>query len=126
MKANWNWLERSVFAVSCVLVAAVLGYVVVDAWTMGEAPPDLVVTVGKPLQGSGHWRVPITVENRGEETAEEVRVGVDLRQGGEVRERSELFLSYVPRHSRREGWVTFLHEPSPSGLEARPLGYARP
>ncbi|HEX8535854.1 MAG TPA: hypothetical protein VF664_00220 [Cystobacter sp.] len=126
MKAHWNWLEWVVFGVSCALVAAVLGYVAVDAWTMGDTPPDLVVTVGTPLQGSGHWRVPITVENRGEETAEEVRVGVELRQGGEVRERSELFLSYVPRHSRREGWVTFVHEPSPAELEARPLGYARP
>jgi uncharacterized protein (TIGR02588 family) len=126
MKAHWNWLEWVVFAVSCVLVVAVLGYVAVDAWTMEDAPPDLVVTVGKPHPANGGWRVPITVENRGEETAEEVRVGVDLRQGGEVREHSEFFLSYVPRHSRREGWVTFRHEPASAELDARPLGYAKP
>ncbi|MET0402518.1 MAG: hypothetical protein ABW123_08945 [Cystobacter sp.] len=126
MRATWNWLEWLVFAVSGLLVTAVVGYLAVDAWTREETPPDLVVTVGTPLAGSGHWRVPITVENRGEETAEEVRVGVDLRQGGQVRERAELTLAYVPRHSRREGWVTFHHQPTRSELEARPLGYAKP
>ena len=126
MKPTWNWLERGVFTLSALLVAAVLGLLTLETWIMGDTPPDLVVSVGTPLEGSGHWRVPVSVENHGSQTAEEVRLEVQLRHAGEVLERAELTLSYVPRRSRRAGWVTFQHKPEPGGLTARPLGYARP
>ncbi|NOK16147.1 hypothetical protein [Corallococcus carmarthensis] len=34
--------------------------------------------------------------------------------------------AYVPRHSQREGWVAFREQPSPSGMEARAMGFAPP
>lgn len=126
MKVPWNWLERGVFTLSALLVAAVVGFLAVEAWRMGDAPPDLVVTLGEPLPGSGHWRVPVFVENRGEQTAEEVSIAVELRHAGGELEHAELTLAYVPRGSRRGGWVTFPHEPPPGSLTARPLGYAKP
>ena len=126
MKANRNWLERAVFWASCVLVLLVMGYLAWDAWTVGDEPPDLAVTVGTPVRGAEHWRVPVTVENRGDATAEQVRVGVALRQADKVLEQTEFFLSYVPRRSKREGWVTFRHAPTLGELDARPLGYSVP
>ncbi|ATB34479.1 hypothetical protein [Melittangium boletus] len=126
MKANRNWLEGVVFLLSCVLVALVLGYVAVDAWTAGDAPPDLVITLGGASQGADGWRVPVKVLNRGDIVAEQVRVGVVLRDGERVLEQAEFFLPYVPRQSEREGWVTFRHEPSRHQLDARALGYAKP
>ncbi|RKH09105.1 hypothetical protein D7Y13_11085 [Corallococcus praedator] len=122
MKTPWNWLEGVVFVSSCVLVALVLGYLAVDAWTMGSGPPDLTVTVGTPVRGVSGWRVPVTVENHGDVAAEEVHVRVSLR--GERPEQSELVLTYVPRQSQREGWVVFGQEPS--DLEARAVGFATP
>lgn len=128
MMARWNWLERGVFLLSALLVATMLGFLAVETWMMSDdAPPDLVVHVGTPLKGrGGPWRVPVLVENHGSQTAEEVRVGVELSHAGEVLERAELTLSYVPRRSRREGWVSFHREPPPGSLTARALGYASP
>ncbi|RYZ39432.1 MAG: hypothetical protein EOO71_20120 [Myxococcaceae bacterium] len=124
MKTPWNWLEGVVFVSSCVLVTLVLGYLAVDAWTMGSGPPDLAVTVGTPVRGASEWRVPVTVENHGDMAAEEVHVRVSLR--GQGAEEAEFVLAYVPRHSKREGWVAFREQPSPSGMEARAVGFATP
>ncbi|RKH40571.1 hypothetical protein [Corallococcus sicarius] len=126
MKTRWNWLEGVVFASSCVLVALVLGYLAVDAWRTDSGPPDLAVTVGTPVRGAQDWRVPVTVENRGDTAAEEVHVRVTLRGEAPSGEEVELVLAFVPRHSKREGWVTFRKQPPPAGVEARAVGYATP
>ena len=70
MKSHWNWLEGVVFVSSCVLVALVLGYLAVDAWTTGSGPPDLAVTVGAPVRGGrtgacpSRWRTTATPRPR--------------------------------------------------------------
>ncbi|RKH08894.1 hypothetical protein D7V97_18160 [Corallococcus sp. CA053C] len=126
MKSHWNWLEGVVFVSSCVLVALVLGYLAVDAWRTGSGPPDLAVTVGAPVRGGQDWRVPVTVENHGDTAAEEVHVRVTLRGEAASGEEAELVLAFVPRHSKREGWVAFTKDPSPAGVEAHAVGYATP
>ncbi|MFB1481274.1 hypothetical protein [Corallococcus sp. RDP092CA] len=128
MKTNWNWLEGVVFVSSCVLVALVLGYLVVDAWTTGSGPPDLVVKVGAPVAAANakEWRVPVTVTNHGDSAAEEVHVRVWLRGGREPKQEAEFVLAYVPRHSQREAWVSFLEDPAPEGVEAHAVGFATP
>jgi uncharacterized protein (TIGR02588 family) len=126
MMANRNWLERCVFFLSALLVAGVLGFVVWDIVTSEATPPDLLITVGTPMRGANGWRVPVLVSNEGGKTAEQVRVAVVWRPGGEVREQAEFNLDYVPRHSRRKGWVTFASEPAAADLDVRSLGYADP
>ncbi len=126
MRANRNWLERIVFTGSTLLVVAVLGLLAVDAWSGKDSPPDLSIHLGTPLKGAHGWRVPVRVMNQGDETAEQVRVAVVWTQGGQVQERAELQLDYVPRHSRRNGWVSFTQEPRPAELKAHSLGYATP
>lgn len=126
MKTNGNWLEGVVFLVSCVLVVLVMGYVAVDAWTMGDAPPDLTVTLGTPERGAGGWRVPVTVRNQGDSAAEQVRVAVEVREGDQVRERAEFVIDYVPRQSHREGWASFRQVPASATLDAAAVGYMKP
>ena len=128
MKMNWNWLEGVVFVSSCVLVALVMGYLAVDAWTTGSGPPDLTVQVGTPVRSehAKEWRVPVTVKNHGDSAAEEVHVRVSLRGGREPREEAELVLAYVPRKSQREAWVAFREDPAPEGVEAHAVGFATP
>ncbi|RKH84088.1 hypothetical protein D7Y21_25410 [Corallococcus sp. AB045] len=128
MKTNWNWLEGVVFIASCVLVALVMGYLAVDAWTTGSGPPDLTVQVGTPVAAANakEWRVPVTVTNHGDSAAEEVHVRVSLRGGREPKEEAEFVLAYVPRHSQREAWVAFRQEPPPEGVEAHAVGFATP
>lgn len=126
MRMSWNWLEGVVFLSSCVLVALVLGYLAVEAWTTGHGPPDLAVQVGTPVHGGSEWRVPVTVTNHGDTAAEEVHVRVSLRGGSAPREETEFVLAYVPRHSKREGWVSFREAPPPEGVDARAMGFATP
>ncbi|MBZ4335216.1 hypothetical protein [Corallococcus sp. AS-1-12] len=128
MKANWNWLEGVVFISSCVLVALVMGYLAVDAWTTSSGPPDLTVRVGTPVASANarEWRVPVTVTNHGDSAAEEVHVRVSPRGGQEPKEEAEFVLAYVPRHSQREAWVSFRQEPTPERVEARAVGFATP
>ena len=70
--------------------------------------------------------MPVTVENHGDTAAEEVHVRVTLRGDTASREEAELVLAFVPRHSKREGWVAFRKDPASAGVEARTVGYATP
>ncbi len=125
-------LEWAVFALSAVLVAATVGYLAYDAVRGGNAPPLLTVEVGQvePETGSGGsqgvWRVPVTVRNSGHVTAEGVRVEVTLEIPGSPPETADFDAAFVPRESKREGWVTFQADPSRGRLTGRAVGYEKP
>jgi uncharacterized protein (TIGR02588 family) len=122
-------LEWVVFALSAVLVAATVGYLAYDAVRRDDAPPLLSVEIGQaePRAGSqGLWRVPVTVRNRGHETAEGVRVEVTLETPGSPPETADFDVVFVPRESKREGWVTFRGDPSRGRLTGRAIGYEKP
>ena len=122
-------LEWAVFALSAVLVAATVGYLAYDAVRGDDAPPLLTVEVGQaePRAGSQSvWRVPVTVRNAGHVTAEGVRVEVTLEIPGSPPETADFDVAFVPRESKREGWVTFRGDPSRGRLSGRAAGYEKP
>lgn len=126
-------LEWAVFALSAVLVAATVGYLAYDAVRGDDAPPLLTVEIGQaepPADGSpgawGAWRVPVTVRNAGHVTAEGVRVEVTLETPGSPPETADFDVTFVPRQSKREGWVTFRGDPSRGRLTGRAVGYEKP
>ncbi len=91
-----NLLEWTVFGISLLLVLATLGYLVREALTTSEGPPEVVVALGAPRAGAGGHMVPVSAENRGGETAEGVRITVRLEAGG-VEEEAVLVVPYLPR-----------------------------
>lgn len=121
-----NWLEWTVFGLSLVLVVGVVGYLVFDAATIGDAPPTLTLELGETLAQSGGFAVPVTVTNRGDETAEDVQIEVVLMQNGEEIEHGEFSIAFVPRGSQAEGWVMFREDPAGGELAAKVLGYEQP
>lgn len=128
-KVKKNWLEWAVFAASLALVAATLGFLAYAGLTTGDAPPDIEVRLGTPQRRTENFLVPVTVSNRGDETAEGAKVEVTLEgPDGEELERSELDMPFLPRRSRREGWVAFTRDPGAGGarLKARVLGFEKP
>lgn len=125
-KIKKNPLEWAVFGIGLVLTLGVIGSLAWDAVRGGEKPPDLIVELGVPEPRSQGWAVPVTVRNEGEETAEGARVLVTLELPGGEKEEAELSLPFVPRHSRREGWVHFLHPPARGRLSGRVTGYEQP
>ncbi len=121
-----NPLEWTVFTFGLLAVLATVGFLVYDAATVDDAPPDLRVEIGQPLRRSGAFAVPVTVHNRGSETAEGVSVEVVLQVPGSPPETAGFEVSFVPRQSRREGWVTFRQDPRLGRLTGRAAGYETP
>ena len=126
-KVEKNWLEWVVFGVGLILVASTLAYLVYDGVTSAGTPPDIEVRLGEPRPGGAGFLVPVTVFNRGGQTAEGVSVEVVLEGGGSAEpERGEFTVAFLPRRGTREGWVAFRSDPRAGRLTARAHGYEQP
>jgi uncharacterized protein (TIGR02588 family) len=121
-----NWLEWSVFTVGLVFVLGIVAYLVYDSLTSSGLEPAITVEVGKIRRTAGGWAVRVEAENSGGVTAEDLRIAVVLEANGREQERVELDLPFVPRHSRRGGWVEFRHDPSVGRLSGYAVGYGTP
>jgi len=123
-KLQKNWFEWVVFGVSLLLTAATLGYLVYDGATISEAPPAIQVHLGAAVERGEQFVVPVTLINREGQTAEGVKVEVTL--AGDVEERSEFVVAFLPRGATRQGWVAFNRDPRGSQMTARVVGYEEP
>lgn len=120
-----NWLEWLVFGGSIVLVACLLAYLAYAGVVGGDAPPDLVVELGEPVQQTQHFSVPIVVTNQGDIPAEDVVVQVTL-DGSAAQEQAEFSVAYLPSGGAGAGWATFTSDPRSGTLAARIVGYTTP
>jgi uncharacterized protein (TIGR02588 family) len=126
-KVEKNRLEWLVFGVGLLLVVSTLAYLVYDGLTAADTPPDIEVRLGEPRPGGAGFLVPVTVVNRGGQTAGGVTVEVTLESGGSAEpERGEFTLAFLPRGGTREGWVAFRSDPRAGRLTARAAGYEKP
>jgi uncharacterized protein (TIGR02588 family) len=122
-----NWFEWIIFSVGLVLVLATLGYLAYDAATITDAPPTLEARAGASLERPHNFIIPVTLINHGDQTAEGVLVEVVLESGGQEKERGEMTIAFLPRRSRREGWVAFQTDPrNVERIKARVMGYEKP
>jgi uncharacterized protein (TIGR02588 family) len=121
-----NWLEWSVFAAGLVLVLATLGFLVRESLAGAGGPPEVVARLGSPEASAGGFMVPVEVTNLGKATAEDVKVTVVLEVPGGEREEAELDIAFLPRDSRRNGWVTFRSDPGRGSLRLGPIAFEVP
>jgi uncharacterized protein (TIGR02588 family) len=126
MKLQKNWLEWTVFGVSALIVAAVLGLLVTQAVATGEEPPEVVVITAEPQRTGAGFLVPVEAVNRGAETVENAEIEVTLELGGRVVERGTFMVAFLPRHSKRNGWVQFERDPRCCRISARAVGFEKP
>lgn len=120
-----NWLEWLVFGGSIVLVASLLAYLAYAGAAGGDAPPDLVVELGVPVQQTQYFSIPLAVTNQGDIPAEDVVVQVTL-EGDAKQEQAEVSVTYLPSGGTGEGWATFTSDPRSGTLAARVVGYTTP
>lgn len=122
-----NWLEWAVFGLGCILVLIAAGSLGYEMWfATPTRSPQLDVRLGKPEHRADHYAVPVTVSNRGDETAEQVHVEVTFQYGDGQSERAQLQIAHLPQQSKRTGYVTFTRNPAGAGrLTARPVGYEK-
>ncbi len=114
-----NALEWAVFAISLVLVLAVVGTLAVEATEDADGPPRLIVATEAPQSAPSGVRVPVTVRNDGAQTV--ASVVVEVTDGAET---TEVTFAYVPRHSTRTGGAFFATPPG--RLTARVVSYEAP
>lgn len=126
-KLQKNWFEWLIFIIGLILVACTLGYLIYDAATAGESPPNLQFQLGTPQSQSQQFIVPVSVTNTGDQTAESVQIEVVLESSGKEQERAEFNIAFVPRRATRQGWVTFQTDPRTADtIKTRALGYEKP
>lgn len=99
------------FALSLVLVLAILAYLGYQTYTHEASTPDLQVVSWYDPSEHAPNRYHVLLENKGGETAEEVLVELVLMKGGAEVETAELQIPFAPRESKREGWVAFKNKP---------------
>ncbi len=125
-KPQKNWLEWTIFACSLVIVLGTVGVLLYEAFSSGNKPADPQVRLGAVEVHEGYFAVPVRVENRGDETAENVHLAIELKLPGGESERGEFDLPYLPRRATRHAWVTFRQDPRKGKLEPMILGYQKP
>ncbi len=125
-KPEKNAVEWSVFALSALIVAMIVGSLVTAAIREKKVPPDLHITTGAAMTTHAGHRLQVTVKNVGDASAEQVRIEIALRRGEEEVERAELDIIYVPRKSERTGFVTFRNDPRCCEVTARAMSYDAP
>lgn len=125
-RARKNWLEWLVFGAGLVLVLSTLGFLIYDGARLSGAPPSIEVRLGAPERRAHGFAVPVAVTNHGDETAEGVVIEVTLEGGAGPTERGEFVVAFLPRRSKREGWVAFGTDPAGGRLTPRVLGYEKP
>jgi uncharacterized protein (TIGR02588 family) len=121
-----NWLEWSVFAVGLVLVLGTLGFLVRESLLVTGGPPEVVARLGPPKAAAGGFMVPVEVGNVGRSTAEDVQVTVILELPQGRREEAVLAIAFLPRNSRRNGWVTFRSDPDRGSLQLGAIAFEVP
>jgi uncharacterized protein (TIGR02588 family) len=122
-----NILEWTIFGISLLLIIAVLCFLVYETATHKPSPPDVLVTYTPSPSENTPYRYHLTIENTGDETAEDVIIELVLRSGGQAIEKSEVQLPFLPQGSKKESWVSFINDPATAdSVLAKVVSFKRP
>lgn len=114
-----NGLEWTVFALSLALVLAVTGYLAYHAVQQENTPPTFQFRFEDAHRQDSLYVLTVMIRNTGDQTAADVHVTVTSGS-----EQAEVVITYVPRHSEREGAVYF--RAFPAAPTARVSSYSLP
>lgn len=118
-------LEYVIAAVGLLLVAAAIGFLGYEAFTGGNAPPNVSIEVIRVTRSSGGYLVTLAVRNTGDETAAELGIEGTVARPSQEPETSDVTFDYLPPDSVREGGLFFTHNPK-GALTLRVLGFREP
>jgi uncharacterized protein (TIGR02588 family) len=121
--SSWEWVLAGV---GLLLLVASVGYLLYYQWSSNDEPPDPAIEVIAIHQQQGRFLVRLRVHNRSHTTAADLRVSGELRQGGQVVERSETEFPYLAAESSHEGGLFFTRDPRALRLELGVESYQVP
>jgi uncharacterized protein (TIGR02588 family) len=117
-------LELVVTWISGALLAAMLGFLVWDAFQPSRAPA-FETSIESQAQRGSSTHVTVAVRNVGDEAARTVEVRVIPEAGG-ARAEAHFTLDWVPGRSTRRGVAVFPQAVGLGRLRAEVTGYAEP
>ena len=87
-----NILEWIIFSLSLLLICGIFGYLIYQSVIYEPGSPDLVVTFKSDPSPNSPYRYHLSVENKGQETAEEVNIELVLDKVGPELEMATLHI----------------------------------
>lgn len=119
----WEWV---VAGLGLVLVLSCLGYLLLQAMAGPPTPPDPRIEVVAVRAQGDRFLVELRVSNRGQATAEALKVAGELRQGDAVLEEADTEFEFLPGESSRLGGLFFERDPRRFALRLRAVSYQVP
>ncbi len=119
-----NWVEWLALGVSLIAITALVGLLAWSGISDAGRPPQPVVTLGESYTSGSGWIQAATVENRGDEPAEQVLFEAAAQVGGTL-ETSRVQLDFLPAGSQERIFFGFSGSPSGS-VEVRVVGFRAP
>ena len=120
-----NVLEWVVFAISSLLVAGVVGFLVWNTLAGNGRPMDFRIEIGSVTTLPESSVVQVKVTNTGSRTAAEVNLSIIARYPGGEKE-TGLTIDFIPRGGTRDGYAVFQGQGTPEDITARVQGYIEP
>ncbi len=121
--AEWTTLGTSVLILFAVIVLLSYEYFASSArQPVVEAQPQLE----EIRQAGGAYYLPVDVTNRGERTAEDVRVQVSLSSGQGQQETSQFSLKFLAGSATERGTVIFREDPLKGNITVDAISFRKP
>jgi uncharacterized protein (TIGR02588 family) len=120
-----NWVEWAIVALSAGAVAAIVGFLVLDAAMDSGGPPAPVVRLHpeRAYEIPNGWMLPATAANKGDRAAEALLLVAAATVEGKTEE-AEVTVDYLPGGSQVQ--VTFGFSAEPEGdIDVRVSGFIR-
>ncbi len=120
--------EWTTFAISAAIIAAVVGLLLYQQLAGGDRPATIVVSprLDALRQEADAYYVPIDVANRGDKTAEAVRLRVTLDAGGSAPEIAELLIDLLAGGATAHSVAVFRADPRRGTLAVGGVSYLEP
>jgi uncharacterized protein (TIGR02588 family) len=121
-----HWIEWLTGLVSTLMVLAMTGWILFEAASTADRPPELSAHVLSVDRAESGWRVMIEVRNQGDQAAAAVDVKASLLDGETEVEQAETTFDYVAAESTTRGGLYFTRDPARFRLQVVPSGFTEP
>lgn len=121
-----NSVERITFVFGLLVIASLLTFLIYQLTQKSGKPPQLIVTstYQADLEPYGF---EIQVVNKGDQTAENAVISLDLYQNDSIIASGSLEMNYVPVKSKETAWIVFNQSRMPNdSLVVSSVSYVKP
>lgn len=110
--------EWTTLTISVLVILALVGLVAYVSVNDGNRPPRIEATAetGEMLHEGALYSLPVTVTNRGDETAQEVRIVAEVTTGASEPETAEFTIEVLAGGETTRGTVVFTADPATNPL----------